>query len=94
MTLNGPREPRDGPERGPMGAPRGPQWGLLDIDILCIQKTGIAETSHFVDNGFVVTLSGTSENRDGRSDPGVGFVVAPRAVPAVTGLAALRMKVH
>eukprot|EP00959_Pyramimonas_sp_CCMP1952_P421948 8839255-Pyramimonas_sp.AAC.1 len=54
-----------------------------NISILCIQETGITESTHFVDSGFLVILAGTSVETTGRFYSGVGFLIAPWAIKAV-----------
>ena len=55
------------------------------LAILCIQETHITGIHHYNENGFLVILSGGSTAECSRSYAGVGFIVAPSAVPPVQG---------
>ena len=46
----------------------------MKLDLLCIQETHTQENDHYItDNGYLVILSGTSDDKHA----GVGFIVSP-----------------
>lgn len=70
------------------------------IAVLRIQETQAKVQHTFYENGFLVVLSGCTEEISGRANAGVGFIVAPWATSAVAGfrlfsdrLACLRLRV-
>jgi exonuclease III len=74
---------------------------IYEISIICIQETHCKGSSYFVDNGFLVVLSGVEDMGSARSYAGVGFVVAPWARHAVEGftqyddrLASIRVRIY
>jgi len=72
-----------------------------NISILCMQETQCKGLHEFRRNGYMVLLSGCSEEVVGRANAGVGFVIAPSAIRSVIGytflndrLAILRVRVN
>ena len=45
-------------------------------DIICVQETRIAKSMTFVEDGFLIVLSGSDSEE--RSWAGVGFIISPR----------------
>ena len=69
------------------------------IAVLCIQETHVKGQRHVYDDGFLVVLSVRMEEKAGRANAGVGFIVAPWATPCIMGfrfysdrLASLRIR--
>ena len=62
------------------------------ISILCLQETQLFGNEHFMEDGFLVFLSGAVV---GSSDTyaGVGFMIAPWAVKAVVGFRAISSRI-
>ena len=70
------------------------------IAVLRIEETHVKGFHYFMQDGFLVILSGVPETSDGRTYTGVGFIVAPWAVAAVMGfqlindrLASLKLRI-
>ena len=71
-----------------------------NISILCMQETHVSESQHFVQDGYLVILSGALAATPGYLYSGVGFMIAPSAVHSVISfkllgdrLATIRIKV-
>ena len=56
-----------------------------NISILCMQETQCKGLHHFMQNGFLIILSGVAEESCGRANAGVGFIVAPWAIGSIIG---------
>ena len=56
-----------------------------DITILCMQETQCKGLHHFMQNGFLIILSGVAEESCGRANAGVGSIVAPWAIGSIIG---------
>jgi hypothetical protein len=70
-----------------------------NIEILCLQETRISDTDVYEEQGFLIILSGTGQER--RSWAGVGFIVSPRMMQRIKSykqiddrMCSLKVKVH
>ena len=66
-----------------------------------MQETHVAESKHFIRDGFLIILSGTEQTHEGYLYSGVGFMIAPSAIKAIIcfkllgdRLATLKIKVE
>lgn len=72
----------------------------LRINVCCLQETHVRGATYFMHNGYLVILSGQTDDSKNHRNTGVGFIVSPPACKSVIGfhllsdrLAMLKLKV-